>query len=190
MEQAIQGTGVQVSQIADNRLKVNIPADTGFATAKADLNPTLRPVLDQLAPSLAKNPAALVEVYGHTDSTGSDAINGPLSRQCAQNVSNYLSSRGVAENRITSDGIGSTQPLVANNTAANRAINRRAEIYVRAQTPHQQAPQACTLVFAQGKIWIVLLCRCKNQSGILREIQSLMAEFRFGMGNSVKPFSR
>jgi outer membrane protein OmpA-like peptidoglycan-associated protein len=142
MEQATQGTGVQVSQTADNRLKVNIPADTGFATGKADLNPTLRPVLDQLASSLAQNPAALVEVYGHTDNTGNDAINGPLSRQRAQNVSNYLSSRGVASNRITSDGLGSSQPLVANDTAANRAINRRAEIYVREQTPPQQAPQA------------------------------------------------
>jgi len=137
MEQATQGTGVQVSQTPDNRLKVNIPADTGFATGRAELNPTLRPVLDKLASTLAQNPAALVEVYGHTDNTGTDAINVPLSRQRAQNVSGYLNSRGVATNRITMDGLGASQPLVANDTAADRAINRRAEIYVREKTSPQ-----------------------------------------------------
>ncbi|WP_211467673.1 OmpA family protein [Collimonas silvisoli] len=135
MERATAGTNVQVTQTADNRLKVNVPADTGFATGRADINPALRPILDQLASSLAQNPAALIEVYGHTDSTGTDAINGPLSRQRAQNVSSYLSSRGIAPNRITMDGLGSSQPLVANDTAANRAMNRRVEIYTREQAP-------------------------------------------------------
>jgi outer membrane protein OmpA-like peptidoglycan-associated protein len=135
MERATAGTNVQVTQTADNRLKVNVPADTGFATGRADINPALRPILDQLASSLAQNPAALIEVYGHTDSTGTDAINGPLSRQRAQNVSSYLSIRGIAPNRITMDGLGSTQPLVANDTAANRAMNRRVEIYTREQAP-------------------------------------------------------
>ncbi|HWW07759.1 OmpA family protein [Collimonas sp.] len=135
MERATAGTNVQVTQTADNRLKVNVPADTGFATGRADINPALRPILDQLASSLAQNPAALIEVYGHTDSTGTDAINGPLSRQRAQNVSSYLSSRGIAPNRITMDGLGSSQPLVANDTASNRAMNRRVEIYTREQAP-------------------------------------------------------
>ena len=137
MERATAGTNVKVTQTADNRLKVNVPADTGFATGRADLNPALRPILDQLATSLAQSPSSLVEVYGHTDNTGTDAINGPLSRQRAQNVSSYLSSRGVAPNRISTDGLGSSQPLVANDTAANRAVNRRAEIYVREPAPAQ-----------------------------------------------------
>lgn len=141
MERATAGTNVQVTQTADNRLKVNVPADTGFATGRADLNPALRPILDQLATTLVQSPTSLVEVYGHTDNTGTDAINGPLSRQRAQNVSSYLTSRGVAPNRITMDGLGSTQPLVANDTAANRAINRRAEIYVREPAPAQQGGQ-------------------------------------------------
>ena len=142
MEKATAGTNVQVTQTADNRLKVNVPADTGFATGRADLNPALRPILDQLATTLVQNPASLVEVYGHTDNTGTDAINGPLSRQRAQNVSSYLSSRGVAPNRITMDGLGSTQPLVANDTVANRAINRRVELFVREPAPAQGQPQA------------------------------------------------
>ena len=137
MEKATAGTNVQVTQTADNRLKVNVPADTGFATGRADLNPALRPILDQLATTLAQSPTSLVEVYGHTDNTGTDAINGPLSRQRAQNVGSYLSSRGVAPNRITMDGLGSSQPLVANDTAAHRATNRRAEIYVREPAPAQ-----------------------------------------------------
>ncbi|MFJ2988087.1 OmpA family protein [Collimonas sp. NPDC087041] len=142
MERATAGTNVQVTQTADNRLKVNVPADTGFATGRADLNPALRPILDQLATTLVQSPTSLVEVYGHTDSTGTDAINGPLSRQRAQNVASYLTSRGVAPNRITMDGLGSTQPLVANDTAANRAINRRVELFVREPAPQQGQSQA------------------------------------------------
>lgn len=135
MERATAGTNVQVTQTADNRLKVNVPSDTGFATGRADLNPALRPILDQLATTLAQSPTFLVEVYGHTDNTGTDAINDTLSRQRVQNVAGYLTSRGVAPNRITTNGFGSTQPLVANDTAANRAINRRVELFVRESSP-------------------------------------------------------
>ncbi|WP_395825573.1 OmpA family protein [Collimonas sp.] len=143
MERATAGTNVQVSQTADNRLKVNVPADTGFATGRSDLNPALRPILDQLATTLAQSPTSLVEVYGHTDNTGTDAINDPLSRQRAQNVAGYLTSRGVAPNRITTNGFGSSQPLVANDTVANRAINRRVELFIREPSPAQQGqPQA------------------------------------------------
>ena len=142
MERATAGTNVQVTQTADNRLKINVPADTGFATGRADINPALRPILDQLASTLVQNPAALVEVYGHTDNTGTDAINNPLSVQRAQNVAGYLGSRGVAPNRIVTKGLGSTEPVVANDTAANRAVNRRVELYTYERDPGQGQPQA------------------------------------------------
>lgn len=71
-----------------------------------------------------------VTIIGHTDSTGSDAINNPLSLDRANSTRNYLVARGVASNRVATDGVGSRQPVADNNTAAGRDKNRRVEIYV------------------------------------------------------------
>ncbi len=138
METATAGTGVQVSQTADNRLKLDIPSDISFDTDRADINPNFRPVLDNFASSLVKNPVTTVTIIGHTDSTGSDAINNPLSVNRAASVRDYLVGRGVASNRISIDGRGSREPLVANDTSANRAKNRRVEIYVAEPQPAAQ----------------------------------------------------
>jgi outer membrane protein OmpA-like peptidoglycan-associated protein len=77
-----------------------------------------------------KNPNSLITIVGHTDSSGSDAVNNPLSLNRAASVRDYLSNRGVALSRITIDGRGSREPLVANDTPANKAKNRRVEIFV------------------------------------------------------------
>jgi outer membrane protein OmpA-like peptidoglycan-associated protein len=130
METATAGTGVQVSQTADNRLKLDIPSDISFDTGRADIKPNFRPVLDNFASSLAKNPVTTVTIIGHTDNTGTDAINNPLSVNRAASARNYLVERGIATSRIAIDGRGSREPLVTNDSAANRAKNRRVEIYV------------------------------------------------------------
>lgn len=133
MEQATAGTGVQVSQTADNRLKLDIPSDISFSIGKSDIAPNFRPVLDRFAASLNENPGTSVTIIGHTDSTGSDAINMPLSRDRAARTRDYLAARGVAANRFTVEGRGPHEPLVSNDTAANRARNRRVEIFVAEQ---------------------------------------------------------
>ena len=130
MEQATAGTGVQVVKTPDNRLKLDIPSDISFATGRADIKPDFRPVLDSFANSLASNPGAQVSIIGHTDNSGTDAVNNPLSLNRAASTRDYLVSRGVAGSRINVDGRGSHQPLVANDTPANRAKNRRVEIFV------------------------------------------------------------
>ncbi|MGC9561241.1 MAG: OmpA family protein [Brachymonas sp.] len=130
MEQATAGTPVQVSQTADNRLKINVPADAGFATNSAVLNSNMRPILDRLAQTLNQNPVTYVSVIGHTDNTGTDAINNPLSLNRANAARDYLVAHGVAPSRITTTGMGSAQPVASNATAAGRAENRRVEIYV------------------------------------------------------------
>ncbi len=135
MEQATQGTGVQVSQTEDNRLKLAIPSDISFASGKADIQPNFRTVLDSFASTLNSNPRTLVTITGHTDNTGSDAINNPLSLNRASNTRDYLTGRGVAASRFTVNGRGSHEPLVANDTAANRAKNRRVEIFVAEPEP-------------------------------------------------------
>ena len=130
MEEATKGTGVVVTQTADNQLKLDIPSDISFDVGRADVKPNFRAVLDTFAKGLVNNPNSNVTIIGHTDSTGSDAINNPLSLNRAASVRDYLSTRSVAMNRIAIDGRGSREPLVANDTAANKAKNRRVEIFV------------------------------------------------------------
>lgn len=131
IETATQGTGVEVQKTQDNRLKVMIPGDISFDPGRADIKPNFRPVLDQFAQSLVQNPGSVVQIVGHTDATGSDAANLQLSRERANATRDYLASRGVAMNRMTTDGRGEHEPLASNDTEAGRARNRRVEIFVQ-----------------------------------------------------------
>ncbi|MGB4813156.1 MAG: OmpA family protein [Methylophilaceae bacterium] len=142
MEEATAGTGVAVTQTEDNRLKLEVPSDISFAVGRADISPNFKTVLDKFAKSLVSNPNSNVTVIGHTDSSGSDAVNNPLSYSRAASVRDYLATRGVASNRFVIEGHGSHQPLVANDTAANKAKNRRVEIFVAEPAPAQAAPAA------------------------------------------------
>ncbi|MBE2262390.1 MAG: OmpA family protein [Burkholderiaceae bacterium] len=130
MEKATAGTGVQVSQTADNQLKLSIPSDISFDTGSAVIKPSLQPVLNQFAQGLNNQPNMLVTIVGHTDSTGTDAINNPLSVNRAASARDYLVSRGVSMQRIQIDGRGSHEPIADNNTDAGRAKNRRIEIFL------------------------------------------------------------
>ena len=130
MERATAGTGVAVSQTSDNRLKLDIPSDISFATGRSDINSSFAPILNQFASSLSQNPVTTVTIVGHTDNTGSDATNNPLSMDRANSTRNYLAARGVANNRIATDGRGEREPIADNNTNDGRSKNRRVEIYV------------------------------------------------------------
>jgi outer membrane protein OmpA-like peptidoglycan-associated protein len=131
MEKATQGTGVEVSRTADNQLKVDVPSDVSFATGSAAIRPEMRSVLDPLAASLQNDPNTRLMIVGHTDSTGSAAINNPLSVERAQSVRDYLTARGVTASRIETAGRGDREPVADNSTEAGRAKNRRVEIFLR-----------------------------------------------------------
>jgi outer membrane protein OmpA-like peptidoglycan-associated protein len=130
MEAATAGTGTQVSQTADNQLKLSIPNDISFATGKSDIQPRLKPILDQFAQGVNQQASMEVKIVGHTDSTGSDAINQPLSVRRAESARDYLVARGVAASRISTEGRGSREPIADNATEAGRARNRRIDIYL------------------------------------------------------------
>lgn len=130
MERATAGSGVQVSQTPDNQLKLNIPSDISFDTGRADIKPRLRPILDQFATGLSSQPNTEIRIIGHTDNTGSDAVNDPLSVQRAQAAKQYLAARGVDPNRIVIAGRGEREPIADNSTEAGRARNRRVEIFL------------------------------------------------------------
>jgi outer membrane protein OmpA-like peptidoglycan-associated protein len=135
MEQATRGTGVQVSQTQDNRLKLEIPSDVSFDTGRSDIKPNFRPVLERFAGTLNDNPATSVTIIGHTDSTGNESINQPLSVDRAARTRDYLAMRGVSPNRIAIDGRGDREPIASNDSANGRAHNRRVEIYVAERDP-------------------------------------------------------
>ena len=135
MEQATAGTGVAVSQTADNRLKLDIPSDVSFDVGRSAIKPNFAPVLTHFASSLNQNPITSVTIIGHTDSTGSDAVNNPLSVDRANSARDYLVGRGVAAQRIATDGRGSREPIADNSSVQGRAKNRRVEIYVAEPAP-------------------------------------------------------
>jgi outer membrane protein OmpA-like peptidoglycan-associated protein len=131
MEQATRGTGVDVSRTPDNQLKVNIPSDVSFDIGSATIKPQMRSVLDPFAASLKDDPKAQLSIIGHTDSTGTEAVNNPLSIERAQSVRDYLAARGVSPARIQIAGRGEREPVADNSTEAGRAKNRRVEIFLR-----------------------------------------------------------
>ncbi|MBC7549282.1 MAG: OmpA family protein [Polaromonas sp.] len=133
MEKATVGTGVAVTQTPDNRLKLDIPSDVSFDTGRSAIKPNFGPILNQFATSLNQNAVTTISIVGHTDSTGSDSINNPLSVDRAEAARDYLVSRGVARNRILTDGRGAREPIADNNTQQGRDKNRRVEIYVAEQ---------------------------------------------------------
>ena len=130
METATAGTGIDVTRTADNQLKLDIPADAGFAFNQANIQPRLQTVLNTFATTLNTNNTTTVRIVGHTDNTGSDAINYPLSQRRADSTKNYLVAKGVNAGRISTEGKGSVQPVASNATEAGRAQNRRVEVFV------------------------------------------------------------
>ena len=99
-----------------------------FELGKAVLLPVSRDILTEVARSLVDNPQVRVEAAGHTDSTGSRAVNERLSLARAESVKVYLIENGVPAERMAVQGYASTQPVATNKTASGRAQNRRVEL--------------------------------------------------------------
>jgi outer membrane protein OmpA-like peptidoglycan-associated protein len=123
----LQGTGVSVTRQGDY-IVLNMPSNITFQTDEASIQPGFYSTLNSVALVLRKFNKTLVDVYGHTDSTGDDQYNLDLSQQRASSVANYLGAQGVDPRRFAVIGLGETQPIASNATAAGRAQNRRVEI--------------------------------------------------------------
>ncbi|HIV78172.1 MAG TPA: OmpA family protein [Candidatus Sphingomonas excrementigallinarum] len=123
------GTDVQVVRQGDDLL-LNLPSGITFAYNSSQVQPQFRQTLDQVADILSQYKQTYIDVYGHTDSTGSDAYNQRLSEQRAVSVADYLASRGVQPARIGTRGFGKSQPIASNDTEEGRAANRRVEIKI------------------------------------------------------------
>ncbi len=123
----LEGTGVSVARNGDN-ITLNMPGNVTFATNSSDLNPAFFNVLNSVGKVLAKYEQTVVEVAGHTDSTGTDAHNQGLSERRANSVAAYLRSQGVIEQRLITLGMGESRPIADNSTDTGRQANRRVEI--------------------------------------------------------------
>jgi outer membrane protein OmpA-like peptidoglycan-associated protein len=125
------GTGVVVERQGDELL-VTMPSGITFPVNSYQIQPQFYATLDQVAQTLSAYPSTLIDVYGHTDPSGGDRINIPLSQNRAESVANYLVQRGVNRARIATQGFGSSQPLPGNTNAteSERAANRRVELRI------------------------------------------------------------
>ncbi len=140
----------KVEEVTDaNGLKaVKVTFDSGilFATSKAELNQTSKSELAKFSQVLKNNADCYVDIYGHTDSTGNDGINIPLSNNRAQSVVNYLKSCGVSAGQFQNvTGKGSSEPVASNETAAGRTQNRRVEVFMYASPQMVEAANNGTL---------------------------------------------
>jgi outer membrane protein OmpA-like peptidoglycan-associated protein len=123
----LEGTGVSVTRMGDN-ITLNMPGNVTFATDSSDLSPAFFDVLNSVGKVLDEFDQTVVEVAGHTDSTGSDAYNQSLSERRSASVSTYLQAQGVLSQRLITIGMGESRPVADNATPEGRQLNRRVEI--------------------------------------------------------------
>ncbi len=123
----LQGTGVSVTRTG-NEIVLNMPSNITFATDSATVQPQFQRTLAAVGAVIKKFPKTIVDVYGHTDSTGDSNYNLQLSQSRATTVATYLANQGIDQRRFYIQGFGSRQPIATNATEAGRAANRRVEI--------------------------------------------------------------
>ena len=126
----LKGPGVDVKRTGEGEIKLTAPENITFDLNSYVIKPQFKNTLDSVASVLKTYPDSTIVVSGHTDTTGNDAINNPLSVNRANSVESYLESQGISSSRITSRGYGSKQPIASNATEAGRAQNRRVEIAI------------------------------------------------------------
>ena len=127
LREKMEGAGVSVTRDGDNII-LNMPGNLTFDTDSTTVKPSFRPVLDAVSEVLQEYKSTMIQVAGHTDSTGGDKYSLMLSQQRAQSVANILSGFGVEQVRLDTVGFGETQPIASNSTASGREQNRRVEL--------------------------------------------------------------
>lgn len=127
LRQKLEGTGVSVTRNGDN-INLNMPGNITFATDKSRVQESFKPVLDSVAEVLREYEKTMIQIAGHTDSTGGESYNMMLSQQRARAVGDVLMNFGVEPVRMDMVGFGETRPIATNSTDTGRARNRRVEL--------------------------------------------------------------
>jgi outer membrane protein OmpA-like peptidoglycan-associated protein len=130
LRQQLANTGVSVTRNGD-QITLNLPSNVTFAVDADQVVEGFKPALNSVALVMRKYNQTLLDVKGHTDSTGSDSYNLDLSNRRALSVANYLSQVGQIDGRrFAVAGFGESQPVASNDTEQGRAANRRVEIQI------------------------------------------------------------
>ena len=131
---ALENTKVDMVSDANglNAIKVTFDCGILFATGKSDLNVASQEQLMKFADKMSDMKDANLAIYGHTDNTGSDAVNQRLSTERAKAVASFLNQYGIKSSRMTTEGLSYRDPVASNETSQGRALNRRVEIYIYA----------------------------------------------------------
>lgn len=133
LRQQLAGTGVSVTRNGDN-LILNMPGNITFPVNQSDVRGDFYPVLNSVGLVLKEYNKTLIDVVGHTDSTGALDYNMQLSQKRATSVAQYLQAQGVDPMRIVTQGVGPQYPLSSNDTPEGRQLNRRVELILRPLT--------------------------------------------------------
>ncbi|SHK39238.1 OmpA family protein [Hymenobacter psychrotolerans] len=136
--------GAKVERVGEG-IKITFDSGLLFAKNSSSLTSSAQANIQELAKTLIKYGDTNVIVEGHTDTSGSDAINDPLSQRRAQAVANYAQQQGVDASRFTVSGYGSRQPVADNGTEAGRVANRRVEIAIFANDKLKKAAEKGTI---------------------------------------------
>ncbi|MGI9590138.1 MAG: OmpA family protein, partial [Myxococcota bacterium] len=127
LRERLAGTGVGVARDGDNLILV-MPGNVTFETNRAEIRPSFYEVLSSVVLVLDEYDRTIIEVLGHTDSTGSDSYNQSLSEKRARSVGTYLVGQGIDGRRVLTEGFGERYPVSDNSTPEGRQHNRRAEL--------------------------------------------------------------
>ncbi len=129
LRQRLRESGVSVTRVGD-QIMLNMPGNITFATNSADIDAGFYEVLNSVALVFNEYKNTTIDVIGHTDSVGSDAINQPLSERRALSVANYLAGQQVLPARLLVAGRGKYEPIASNDTPEGRAQNRRVTLQI------------------------------------------------------------
>lgn len=131
---ALENAQVETVEDANGLTSIKVTFDSGilFATNKANLSDVSRTQLTKFAAQMQDLPDTDITIYGHTDNTGTAAVNEKLSQQRAQSVADFLKSCGIASDRMTAEGKSFNMPVADNSTVEGRAQNRRVEVFIYA----------------------------------------------------------
>ena len=146
-ELAALNAQIETVEDANGLEAIKVTFDSGilFDTNKSDLKQASKNELSQFASKMSDMVDTDITIYGHTDNTGSDAVNERLSNARAQSVANYLKNCGIAAERMTTEGKSYSMPVADNSTKEGRAQNRRVEIYISANENMIKAAENGTL---------------------------------------------
>lgn len=130
LKNSLNGTGVEIERSTKKEIKLIAPENVTFDIGSSNIKPIFQTILDEVSKILNEYNDTKIIISGHTDNTGTDEINNPLSEKRAETVAKNIILNGISNDRIMVVGYGSKNPIASNQTLEGRSKNRRVEIKI------------------------------------------------------------